>query len=58
MIRNTIKTALVTAMKSGDKGSTAAIRLIQSAIKTATSNCEPAPPPPTTTRWSPKSSRR
>ena len=33
MIRDTIKTALVTAMKSGDKERTAAIRLIQSAIK-------------------------
>ncbi|GAA4039643.1 GatB/YqeY domain-containing protein [Sphingomonas rosea] len=33
MIRDTIKTALVTAMKSGDKQSTATIRLIQSAIK-------------------------
>ena len=33
MIRDDIKAALVTAMKSGDKGRTAAIRLIQSAIK-------------------------
>ncbi len=33
MIRDTIKTALVAAMKSGDKERTAAIRLIQSAIK-------------------------
>jgi hypothetical protein len=33
MIRDTIKAALVTAMKSGDKDRTAAIRLIQSAIK-------------------------
>jgi hypothetical protein len=33
MIRDDIKTALVTAMKSGDKGRTAALRLIQSAIK-------------------------
>jgi uncharacterized protein YqeY len=33
MIRDTIKTALVTAMKSGDKPGTATIRLIQSAIK-------------------------
>ncbi len=33
MIRDTIKAALVTAMKSGDKERTAAIRLIQSAIK-------------------------
>ena len=33
MIRDQIKTALVTAMKSGDKAGTAAIRLIQSAIK-------------------------
>ena len=33
MIRDTIKTALVTAMKGGDKASTATIRLIQSAIK-------------------------
>lgn len=33
MIRDEIKTALVTAMKGGDKESTAAIRLIQSAIK-------------------------
>jgi uncharacterized protein YqeY len=33
MIRDDIKTALVTAMKGGDKGSTATIRLIQSAIK-------------------------
>jgi uncharacterized protein len=33
MIRDDIKTALVTAMKAGDKQSTAAIRLIQSAIK-------------------------
>jgi uncharacterized protein YqeY len=33
MIRDTIKAALVTAMKSGDKQTTATIRLIQSAIK-------------------------
>jgi uncharacterized protein len=33
MIRDTIKTALVSAMKSGDKESTQTIRLIQSAIK-------------------------
>ncbi|WP_174286475.1 GatB/YqeY domain-containing protein [Sphingomonas bacterium] len=33
MIRDDIKTALVTAMKSGDKQTTAAIRLIQSSIK-------------------------
>ena len=33
MIRDDIKTALITAMKSGDKQGTAAIRLIQSAIK-------------------------
>ena len=33
MIRDDIKAALVTAMKSGDKASTGTIRLIQSAIK-------------------------
>ena len=33
MIRDDIKTALVTAMKGGDKPSTATIRLIQAAIK-------------------------
>jgi len=33
MIRDDIKNALVTAMKAGDKPSTAAIRLIQSATK-------------------------
>ena len=33
MIRDDIKTALVVAMKARDAGSTAAIRLIQSAIK-------------------------
>ena len=33
MIRDDIKSALVAAMKGGDKESTAAIRLIQSAIK-------------------------
>ena len=33
MIRDDIKTALVTAMKSGDKTGTGTIRLIQSAIK-------------------------
>ena len=33
MIRDDIKAALVTAMKSGDKARTAAIRLIQSAVK-------------------------
>jgi uncharacterized protein YqeY len=33
MIRDDIKAALVTAMKSGDKETTAAIRLIQAAIK-------------------------
>jgi uncharacterized protein YqeY len=33
MIRDSIKTALVTAMKGGDKASTATIRLIQSALK-------------------------
>ena len=33
MIRDDIKTALVTAMKSGDKAATGTIRLIQSAVK-------------------------
>ena len=33
MIRDDIKSALVTAMKAGDKQTTAAIRLIQSTIK-------------------------
>ncbi|MBW8840858.1 MAG: GatB/YqeY domain-containing protein [Sphingomonadales bacterium] len=33
MIRDDIKNALITAMKGGDKQGTAAIRLIQSAIK-------------------------
>jgi uncharacterized protein len=33
MIRDDIKNALVTAMKAGDKSTTAAIRLIQSTIK-------------------------
>lgn len=33
MIRDDIKTALVTAMKAGEKDTTSAIRLIQSAIK-------------------------
>ena len=33
MIRDTIKTDLVTAMKGGDKATTSTIRLIQSAIK-------------------------
>ena len=33
MIRDDIKAALVTAMKSGDKSSTGTIRLIQSALK-------------------------
>ena len=33
MIRDDIKTALVTAMKGGDKETTATLRLIQSAIK-------------------------
>jgi uncharacterized protein len=33
MIRDDIKSALVTAMKGGDKETTAAIRLIQAAIK-------------------------
>ena len=33
MIRDDIKTALVAAMKAGDKASTGTIRLIQSAIK-------------------------
>ena len=33
MIRDDIKTALVTAMKSGDKAATGTIRLIQSALK-------------------------
>ncbi|OQW76176.1 MAG: aspartyl-tRNA amidotransferase [Proteobacteria bacterium ST_bin13] len=33
MIRDDIKTALVTAMKGGDKAGTATIRLIQSSIK-------------------------
>jgi uncharacterized protein YqeY len=33
MIRDDIKTALVTAMKAGDKATTGTIRLIQSALK-------------------------
>ena len=46
MIRDDIKTALVTAMKGGDKASTGTIRLIQSAIKNRdielrTSSAEP-----------------
>ena len=35
MIRDTIKAALITAMKSGDKQGTATIRLVQSALKTS-----------------------
>jgi uncharacterized protein YqeY len=46
MIRDDIKTALVTAMKGGDKAATGTIRLIQSAIKNRdielrTSSAEP-----------------
>ena len=33
MIRDDIKAALITAMKGGDKATTAALRLVQSAIK-------------------------
>ena len=33
MIRDDIKTALITAMKGGDKAGTATLRLVQSAIK-------------------------
>jgi hypothetical protein len=33
MIRDDLKAAMITAMKSGDKARTAAIRLIQSAVK-------------------------
>ena len=33
MIRDSIKTALVTAMKSGDKPTTATLRMVQSSIK-------------------------
>ena len=33
MIRDDIKTALVSAMKAGDKGTVAAARLIQAAVK-------------------------
>ncbi|MFA5989215.1 MAG: GatB/YqeY domain-containing protein [Sphingomonas sp.] len=33
MIRDTIKDALITAMKGGDKASTATLRLVQSSIK-------------------------
>ena len=33
MIRDDIKAALVTAMKSGDKAATGTLRLVQSAIK-------------------------
>lgn len=33
MIRDTIKTSLITAMKGGDKAGTATLRLVQSAIK-------------------------
>ena len=33
MIRDTIKTALVTAMKAGDKADVATLRLIQAAVK-------------------------
>jgi len=33
MIRDTIKTALITAMKGGNKAGTATLRLVQSAIK-------------------------
>jgi uncharacterized protein YqeY len=33
MIRDDIKTALITAMKGGDKATTATLRLVQSAIK-------------------------
>ena len=33
MIRDNIKTATITAMKGGDKGTTATLRLVQAAIK-------------------------
>jgi hypothetical protein len=46
MIRDTIKTALVTAMKSGDKTRTATIRLIQAAIKNRDIELRGAASPP------------
>jgi uncharacterized protein YqeY len=45
MIRDDIKAALVTAMKSGDKAGTATIRLIQSAIKNRDIELRTAPAP-------------
>jgi uncharacterized protein len=44
MIRDDIKDALVTAMKSGDRESTAALRLIQSAIKNRDIEMRTQPP--------------
>ena len=46
MIRDAIKTALVTAMKSGDKTRTATIRLIQAAIKNRDIELRGAASPP------------
>jgi uncharacterized protein YqeY len=59
MIRDDIKAASITAMKSGDKQRTATIRLIQSAIKNRDIELRARPmPAATTTRSSPRSSRR
>jgi uncharacterized protein YqeY len=46
MIRDDIKTALVSAMKSGDKPGTATIRLIQSALKNRDIELRGAAEPP------------
>ena len=46
MIRDKIKAALVTAMKSGDKEKTAALRLIQSALKNRDIDLRGAANPP------------
>ena len=46
MIRDTIKAALVSAMKGGDKERTAAIRLIQAAIKNRDIELRGAASPP------------
>ena len=59
MIRDDIKAALVTAMKSGDKARTATIRLIQSSLKNRDIELRGAARAGRRRRrWSPRSSRR
>ncbi len=58
MIRDDIKAATIASMKGGDKETTGTLRLVSAAIKNRDIEARTGGAPRTTTRSSPKCSRR